>query len=180
MRNFRKTVLFCLSLVCASHSLAQQTVAQTDPPSKAASVATASSLSIVVPGRQPLVLTEDDLQKMPQHSVKLKEHGTEVAYTGASLHDLLVRAGAPTGNQLHGRALACYLLASARDGYQAVFTLTEMDPTFTDDELLVVDRVDGNPLSDQQGPLRIIVPHDKKPARSVRMLQKLEVVSLRP
>ncbi len=117
---------------------------------------------------------------MPQHSVKLKEHGAEAAYTGISLHDLLVRAGAPTGNQLHGRALASYVLASARDGYQAVFTLTEMDPSFTDDELLVADRVNGNVLPEQQGPFRILVPHDRKPARSVRMLEKIEVVSLRP
>ena len=175
MRNFSQAVFFCLGLACVSAASGQ-----TDTPGAAASPATVPSLTVIVPGRPPLVLTDDELGKMPQHSVKLKEHGTEAAYTGISLHDLLVRAGAPTGNQLHGRTLAGYVLASAHDGYQAVFTLTEMDPSFTDDEVLIADRVNGGMLSAQQGPLRILVPHDKKPARSVRMLEKIEVVPLRP
>ncbi len=175
MRSLSQSVLFCVGLIYSDFA-----IAQSGPATAAAGGATVPTLTITVPGRPPLVLTEDELGKMPQHSVKLKEHGTDAAYTGISLHDLLVRAGAPTGNQLHGRALATYILASARDGYQAVFTLTEMDPSFTDDELLVADRVNGNVLPEQQGPFRILVPHDKKPARSVRMVEKIEVVSLRP
>ena len=116
---------------------------------------------------------------MPQHTAKIKEHDAETTYSGVSLHEVLVRAGAPTGSQLHGRALSTYVLASAKDGYQAVFTLTEMDPGFTDDEILIADRANGTPLAETQGPFRLIVPHDKKPARSVRMLEKIEAVQLR-
>ena len=34
------------------------------------------------------------------------------------------------------------------------------------------------PLFDYQGPFRIVAPHDKRGARSIRMLQRLEVVRL--
>ena len=47
-------------------------------------------------------------------------------------------------------------------------------------EILVADTVDGGPLSENQGPLRSVVPRDKRGARSVRMLQRLEVVRLPP
>ncbi len=137
------------------------------------------SLTIQVAQKPALVMTEEDLMKMAQHTAKVKEHEAETTYTGVSLHEVLVRAGAPTGNQLHGRVLASYVLASAKDGYQAVFTLTEMDPGFTDDDILIADRANGIPLPETQGPFRLIVPHDKKPARSVRMLEKIELVQLR-
>lgn len=137
------------------------------------------SFTVLVAGKPALVLSEEELLKMPQHTAKVKEHESEATYSGASLHDVLVRAGAPSGNQLHGRAISSYVLASATDGYQAVFTLTEMDPGFTDDQVLVADRVNGQALPETQGPFRIIAVHDKKPARSVRMLEKIEVVQLR-
>jgi len=34
-------------------------------------------------------------------------------------------------------------------------------------------------LSAQQGPMRLVVTTDKRPARAVRMLEKLHVVALR-
>jgi DMSO/TMAO reductase YedYZ molybdopterin-dependent catalytic subunit len=44
---------------------------------------------------------------------------------------------------------------------------------------MLADKVNGKPLPETQGPLRIVAPHDKKPARSLRMLQRIDVVSLR-
>jgi len=54
-----------------------------------------------------------------------------------------------------------------------------MDAAFTDSEIVLADRAKGEPLNDTQGPLRIVVPSDKKLARSLRMLQRLDVVQLR-
>ena len=45
--------------------------------------------------------------------------------------------------------------------------------------ILVADKRDGQPLPSEQGPLRIVCPDDKEGARSVRMLQSLQVVQLR-
>lgn len=138
-----------------------------------------ASISVQSYGKAAIVLSEADLAQMPQHTVKLKEHDKESTYTGASLHDLLVKAGAPTGNRLHGTALSSFVLVTGMDGYEAVFTLTEADPTYTDDEVVLADRVDGAPLPETQGPFRIIPLHDKKLARSVRMVTKIEVIQLR-
>ncbi len=59
-----------------------------------------------------------------------------------------------------------------------VFSLAELDPAFTPNDIIVADTIDGKPLFDYQGPLRIVAPHDKRGARSIRMLQRLEVVRL--
>jgi hypothetical protein len=71
------------------------------------------------------------------------------------------------------------VLAEARDGYQVVYTLTELDPAFTSNKIIIADTADGKPLSETQGPFRLVVPQEKKPARSIRMLEKITVVRLR-
>jgi hypothetical protein len=54
-----------------------------------------------------------------------------------------------------------------------------MDAAFTDSAVLLADRAKGQPLSDTQVPFRIVVAGDKKPARSLRMLERIDVVQLR-
>ena len=71
------------------------------------------------------------------------------------------------------------LVASASDGYQVVFSLAELDPGFTSNDIIVADTLDGKALFAYQGPLRIIAPKDSRAARSVRMLQRLDVVRLK-
>ncbi|MGA3203491.1 MAG: molybdopterin-dependent oxidoreductase [Bryobacteraceae bacterium] len=130
----------------------------------------------------PLTLTKDDLAKLPRTSVTVKGEGNDAAettYEGVLLYDILKQAGAPLDKQLMGKALASYVLAEARDGYQVVYTLTELDPSFTNNKIIVADTVDGKPLFPYQGPLRLVVPGEKKGARSIRMLEKITVVRLR-
>jgi len=129
----------------------------------------------------PLTLTKADLAKMPRTSVTVKAEGTdeETTYEGVLLYDILKQAGAPLDKQLMGKALASYVLAEAHDGYQVVYTLTEFDPSFTSNKIIVADTVNGKPLFQYQGPFRLVVPHEKKGARSIRMLEKITVVRLR-
>jgi len=75
--------------------------------------------------------------------------------------------------------MTTYVLASASDGYQVLFSLAELDPVFTSSDIIVADTIDGEPLLAHQGPLRIVSPKDARPARSVRMLQRLDVVRLK-
>jgi len=128
---------------------------------------------------QPLTLTRDDLTKMPRASVSWSERGPKVTYQGVLLYEVLKRGGAPLDKQLSGKALASYVLAEARDGYQVVFALAEIDPAFTDNQTLIADTADGQPLGESQGPLRLVVSGDKKGARAVRMLEHLTIVRLR-
>jgi DMSO/TMAO reductase YedYZ molybdopterin-dependent catalytic subunit len=129
--------------------------------------------------KQELSLTADDLAKMPRATVRTSNNGMETVYEGVWLHEVLKRAGVPQGSELRGKALAGYVLAQAQDGYEVVFSLGELDPSFIDNEILLADTANGKPLFGAQGRFRLVVPKDKPGARSVRMLTKLEVVELR-
>jgi hypothetical protein len=92
---------------------------------------------------------------------------------------LLKKAGAPLGSELRGNAVATYVTAVATDGYQVLFSLGELDPDLTSNQIIVADTVDGKPLFAYQGPLRIVAPKDSRSARSLRMLERLDVVRLK-
>jgi DMSO/TMAO reductase YedYZ molybdopterin-dependent catalytic subunit len=140
---------------------------------------TPSSVEITGNVQQPLTLTADDLAKMPRASVRTTNSGMETVYEGVWLHEVLKKAGAAQGSTLRGKALASYVLAQAQDGYQVVFSLAELDPSFIDNQILLADTANGKPLFGAQGRFRLVVPKDKPGARSIRMLTKLEVVQLR-
>ena len=129
--------------------------------------------------RQKLTLTAAELAKMPRASVRMKNKDVETEYSGVWLDEVLKRAGVPRGRELRGKALAGYVLAAGQDGYQVVFSVAELDPTFVDSQALVADTADGKPLAGAQGRFRLIAPKDKPGARSVRMLTRIEVVQLR-
>ena len=127
----------------------------------------------------PVSLTADDLAKMPRQTVSVPApDGTKIVYEGVTLLAVLQKAGAPFGKQLRGKVLSTYVLAKAMDGYQVVFTLGELDPDFGNETILVADKRDGKPLADKQGPFRLVCPNDHEGARSVRMLETLEIVHL--
>ena len=142
-------------------------------------LAQAPRFEVRVEGHPSISLGVDDLAKLPQRTVTVKDHDKTITYTGVLMHDVLAQAGAPLDAKLRGKALSCYVLATAKDGYAVVYALPEFDPAFTDAQVLIANKADGQPLSDNQGPWRIVVPQDKKPARSLRILQRIEVVQLR-
>jgi DMSO/TMAO reductase YedYZ molybdopterin-dependent catalytic subunit len=137
-----------------------------------------TTLTIAGDVTQPLSLQPSELKAMPRTTVTVSEEGREIKYEGVLVGELLKRAGAPVGRDLSGKAVATYVRASAKDGYQVVFSLAELDPGFTSNDIIVADTIDGKPLFDYQGPLRIVAPRDKRGARSIRMLQRIEVVRL--
>src|SRR5580698_8096016 len=127
---------------------------------------------------KPLTLKAEELAAMPREKASVPEQdGTSVEYEGVPLRDVLKLAGLPIG-KLRGKSLSIYVLAKAHDGYQVVFTLGEIDAEFGNEQILVADKRDGKPLFGYQGPFRLTVPKDKAGARSVRMLETLELVRL--
>ena len=147
-------------------------------PAQAPAPASDDTLAIAGDVTQPLTLKPADLKTMPRTTVMVSAEGRDTSYEGVLVGELLKRAGAPVGRDLSGKAVATYVRATAKDGYQVVFSLAELDPAFTPNDIIVADTVDGKPLFDYQGPFRIVAPHDKKGARSIRMLLRLEVVRL--
>jgi hypothetical protein len=141
-----------------------------------------SPATLSVTGDVPaaLTLTAADLAQMPRDTISIdEEDGTKTAYQGVSLQAILSKAGIPIGHNLRGKMLASYVLATAKDGYQMIFTLGELDPDFGHAHVIVADQRNGAALFGYQGPLRLVVAGDKHGARSVRMLEKLQVVQVR-
>ena len=101
----------------------------------------------------------------------------EEIYEGVAVQELLRRAGVPQKEKLRGPAMAMYVLAEASDGYRVVYALAELDSDFQDSDVIVADTVNGSPLGDKQGPFKMVAPHDKRPARWIRMLKSLTVVT---
>ena len=127
----------------------------------------------------PLTLKADDLAGMPRETVSVPDQdGSKVSYEGVPLREILTRAGAPLGKSLRGKALTTYVLAKAHDDYAVLFALAEVDAAFGNESILVADKRDGKPLFGYQGPFRLVCPNDKAGARSVRMLETLELVRL--
>jgi DMSO/TMAO reductase YedYZ molybdopterin-dependent catalytic subunit len=144
-----------------------------------ASFAFSQSVEVTGTVKTPLNLSATELAKMPRAKVETQTDGVIVQYEGVLLHEVLKKAGVPHGSELRGKALSGYLIAEAQDGYQVVFSLAEIDPAFTDQNILLADSADGKPLTGAMGPFRLVAPKEKRGARSVRMLSKLRVGFLR-
>lgn|SRR5262249_23514190 len=168
-RNVLVSALVVLLPLIARNAIAAQAAAPAS-----------STLKVTGEVRTPLSLSPDELRAMPRKRVEVKdEDGRAVAYEGVLIGEILKRAGAKMGSDMRGNAVATYVVASASDGYQVVFSLAEVDPVFTGSEVIVADTIDGKPLFAYQGPFRIVAPRDTRPARSIRMLERLEVVQLK-
>jgi len=125
----------------------------------------------------PLNISPADLQQYKQTTVTRKgRDGKDHTYSGVTLSDILSKAGVTLGADLRGENLAKYLLVEASDGYQVVFGLAELDKGFTDRAIILADKVDGQPLAPADGPFRIIVQDEKKPARCVKQVAALNVM----
>jgi DMSO/TMAO reductase YedYZ molybdopterin-dependent catalytic subunit len=127
----------------------------------------------------PLTLTPADLKSMARKTVNiLNTHNEKTeTYEGVSLEALLQKAGVPHGEALRGKLMASYVLADANDGYRVTFSLAELDSSIVDSEIIVADTLDGAPLGENEGPFKLVAPHEKRPARWVRMLKSLTVVN---
>src|SRR5262245_27440636 len=104
----------------------------TSAAAQAPAAAPPTTLTIAGDVSKPLTLTASDLKAMPRQKAEVKaEDGTLHLYEGVLVDELLMLAAAPVGSDLRGNAIASYVVASATDGYQAVFSLAELDSAFT-------------------------------------------------
>ena len=116
---------------------------------------------------KPLTLSATDLASMPRTTAVARDkQGVEHSFSGVALADIFKEAGVTTGRQLRGENLAKYVLVTCADNYQVVFSLAELDSSFTDRVVILADQMEGKPLAPGVGPFRIVVPGEKKPARN--------------
>jgi hypothetical protein len=118
------------------------------------------------------------LREMAHADVSAKGHdGIAHTFSCVPMKAVLAAVQAPTGENLRGTGVSLLVIASAKDNYRAAFTLAELDDSIGDQAVFVCDKQDGQRLSASDGPLRLIVPSDKRPAR---MLTGLNIQPAQP
>jgi len=133
-------------------------------------------VALTVQGEIELKLSLSDLSLFHRRSRRAKDElGKESLFEGVLVYEILQAAGVTFGKELRGKSLADYLLVQTEDGYRVVFALPELDPTFRDTEILLVDRRDGELLAGNDGRLRLIIPDEKRYARWVRRIVALSI-----
>ena len=144
-----------------------------------AAAQTPSPATVVVRGEagQSVTLTAADLDALPQAAATLFHDGHSVTLTGARLDAVLAKVDAPLGKALHGPALADVVVVKAADGYRIALALGDVDPGVRSDPVILADKQDGKPL-DKDGPFRLVVGGDLKPARAARNVVEIDVMRL--
>ena len=144
------------------------------------------TLSIAGDLSAPVRLTLADLKALGPATVEWTVHGRKRAALGVPLDKILTKAGfsagpmgkdVPVGEKRSGWKKA--VVASAADGFQAVFSCAELFPDMGPTRALVAWEIDGKSLLPEEAPFRLVVTTDKEPSRSLYKLVRLEVVDLR-
>jgi hypothetical protein len=120
-------------------------------------------------------LTATQIAALPRTTVTISDHGTNATFEGTELANLLTMVGVPAGEKLRGKELTGYVMIEAADGYHALFALPEADPAFAERKIILADKRDGKPLSEKEGPFRIVVEREKRQARCVRQVTRIVV-----
>ena len=134
-------------------------------------------LAVIGNVAQPLSLTVDDLKRYPAHAVLYSPRGgattaeTPRRYTGCLLRDVLTAAKPTEGAPRDLRK--SYVLASASDGYEVLFSWAELYVSPVGDDVFIVYERDGAPLADDEGRIALIARSDLRPARHVKWLRTL-------
>jgi hypothetical protein len=136
----------------------------------------ASSLKVVF-GDKSTEWTPAALAALPHKPVTVFNVHAKVnqTYSGVPLIDLLTPLGVPA--KPHGKDLRLYLVAEGSDRYQAVYSVAEVNPDLHDATVIVADSLDGKPIGDS-GPLLLVATGDKRPARWVRNLVAVRVLTV--
>lgn len=116
------------------------------------------------------------LANLPHKSITVRNEHTKAneTYSGVALIDLLSQLGIPA--KPHGKDLGLYLAAVGSDGYKAVYSVAEVNPDVHDATVIVADAKDGKPLT-ADGPLKLVATRDTRPARWVRNLVAIHVMT---
>jgi hypothetical protein len=159
------------SVSSQAQTAATGAVAGSDPASSTAS----TSLTLTVDGK-PTTLSVEDLQAMSQKTVSVHNEHTkkDETYGGVSLGELLAKYGFPVDKTTRQKMLRSYLIAEGTDRYRVLFSVTEIEASEHDGDVIVATSMDGKPLG-QDGPLKLVDSGDKKPQRWVRNLSAITV-----
>jgi hypothetical protein len=142
-----------------------------------ASAPASTSLTLTIDGKAT-TLSVAELQAMPQKTVSVHNEHTKAdeTYTGVLLGDLLAKYGFPVDKTTHRKMLRSYLTAEGTDKYWVLYSMTEIEGSEHNGEVIVATGMGGKSLG-EDGQLKLIDSGDKKPQRWVRNLTAITVKS---
>jgi len=143
-----------------------------------AGVAQSQKLTVQIEGGKQVDLARSDIEALPHAKVTTGASGASATFEGVALEAVLEKAGVEFGQTLKGKRLTSCLLVEAADGYRVVIALPEIDPAFTDKQVVLAFLKDGKPLDEKEGPYRIVIPDEKRMARWVRQVTTLKIVDV--
>lgn len=140
------------------------------------------SATVTVEGSvdKQLSLGVDDLKRYPAHGVQINTDANRAgaptasprSYKGALLRDVMA-AAKPRERQPRDLRRG-YVIVSATDGYQVVFSWAELFLSPIGNSVIVAYERDGQPISDPEGPIVVVSGMDTGAARHVKWLQSIK------
>jgi hypothetical protein len=127
-----------------------------------------------------VAFTAEEFRRLPHSTISAFDSHSrmEHRYSGIPVRDILLKVGAPLGDEMRGPALRLAVVVRANDGYATLFALAEFDASSSDRMLFLADSEDGKPLGAGAGPLGIVALGDRRAARRARIVKSIEVVQL--
>lgn len=143
-----------------------------------------AQLTVTGEVKASLTLAADDLRAFPaeQQASFTQTRGTpgqenRSTVRGVRLKAIVERAGLLAGARNDWKTTL--VIATATDGYRAVFSWPELSNTAAGEGVLVLYERDGRPLDAREGQLALLSTNDVRlGARHVRNLQKIELRQL--
>jgi hypothetical protein len=177
--------LSCVIALCLAAIGSVHAHAQTPPKAQTGAMAehdhgpapASTSLTLTIDGKAT-TLSFAELQAMPQKTVSVhNEHTkTDETYSGVPLGDVLAKYGFSVGQATHRKMLRSYLVAEGTDKYWVLYSMTEIESSEHDANVIVATSMNGKPLG-EDGQLKLVDSADKKPQRWVRNLTAITVKS---
>ena len=170
-----------LFLLLAPLSLNAQTPKPAaDPMPMKAPVPPSKSVNVTFQGRVT-IFTVEDLLKLPQVTVRVHNahRNTDESYTGPLLADVLARAGLSPAHENEALILHSSIVATGTDHYFVLYSVAEVEPTFSTGQVIVAVMKSGLPDT-EGGIIQLINTADAKPARWLHGLADLNVMSVTP
>jgi hypothetical protein len=142
-------------------------------------LAGAQALTVTGLAGQKVVFGAAEIAALPHQPITLQlEGGKSEACEGAPLSLLLAKVGAPQGKALRGPEMTDVVEIGAADGYHVALALAETDPAVRANRVILADRCTGGPIAAPEGPFRLVVEGDLRPARSARQVTSVTVLRL--
>src|SRR5919199_2240310 len=126
----------------------------------------------------PKTYTLEALRAMPFTEVIIQgvDDARSRVYRGVALYDLLMDAGPRFDEERPTDPLRWYALVSASDEVSAVVAWGEIHPWFEGKPVIVAYEMDGQPLPEQTGMARLVVPFDRRGARGVANIRRIALL----